>query len=176
MRHLFTMLSAGLAVVLMSAAQAAADSVEVKGPHICCKQCVNVVEKILSKIDGVSDAKADAKTKTVTFTAKDAAATKAGIKALIDGGFSGTAKADGKDVEIKLSPTKNLGTADKVVVKDVHVCCGACQSAIKNLFKDAKVSFENKGPQRTVIVEGTGLDRGAVLEALRKTGFNGIPE
>ncbi len=176
MRHLFTVILAGLAVVALSAAQAAADSVEVKGPHICCKQCVNIAEGLLAKVAGVSDAKADAKTKTVTFTAKDAAAADAGITALTNGGFSGTAKIDGKAYPIKLSSTKDLGKADKVVVKDVHVCCGACQTAIKNLFKDSKVGFEAKGPQRTVIVEGTGLDRGAVLDALRKAGFNGTPE
>jgi copper chaperone CopZ len=167
---------AGLAVVVLSAAQASADSVEVKGPHICCKQCVNVVEKMLSKVDGVSDVKADAKTKMVTFTAKDAAAAKAGVTALIVGGFNGTATADGKAMEIKLTATTGLGKADKVVVKDVHVCCGQCQTAIKNVFKESKVTFESKGPQRTVIVEGTGLDRGAVLDALRKAGFNGTPE
>ena len=70
----------------------------VKGPHICCKQCINVAKKILSKVDGVSDVDPDQKTKTVTFKAKDEAGAKAGYKALLDGGFFGTATYDGKDV------------------------------------------------------------------------------
>ena len=65
---------------------------------------------------------------------------------------------------------------DVVVVKDVHVCCGLCQKAIKGLFKDTTVTFEEKGPQRTVRIEGSDLSRGGVLETLRKAGFNGTPE
>ena len=176
MRNLFTVLFAGLAVVALSAGQAAADSVEVKGPHICCKQCVTVVGKILDKVEGVSDVSADAKTKTVKFTATNAASAKAGFKALLDGGFNATAKADGKELKIELPPAKTGDKADKVVVKDVHVCCGQCQNAINAMFKDAKVTYSGKGPQRTVTVDGAGLDRGGVLQALRKGGFNGILE
>jgi copper chaperone CopZ len=175
MRFLSVAMLVGL-IALVNAGQSFADKIEVKGPHICCPQCVKAVEKILGELKGVSDITADSKTKTVTFTAKDAAAATDGVNALIKGGFSGKATSDGKEMEVKLSSTKDLGKADKVVVKDVHVCCGACQTAIKNLFKDSKVSFENKGPQRTVNIEGTNLDRGAVLDALRKAGFNGTAE
>ena len=89
MRQVFMAMFAGLAVTVLSAAQALAGTVEVKGPHICCMQCVNVVGTILGKVDGVTDVKADVTTKTVTFTAKDDTAAKAGVKALIDGGFFG---------------------------------------------------------------------------------------
>ena len=40
----------------------------------------------------------------------------------------------------------------------------------------AAEKVEVKGPQRTVNIEGTGLDRGEVIEALRKAGFNGTVE
>ena len=120
-------LVAGLAIVLMSAAQVAADSVEVKGPHICCKQCVNVAEGLLSKVAGVSDAKADAKSKTVTFTAKDAAAVTAGIKGRDRRRFWRAAKVDGKAVAVALPEVKKGDKIAAVVVKDVHVCCGAAK-------------------------------------------------
>jgi copper chaperone CopZ len=175
MRFLSVGLLAGL-IALVNAGQSFADKVEVKGPHICCPQCVNVAQGLLAKIDGVSDAVADAKTKTVTFTAKDAAATKAGIDALIKGGFSGTATSDGKEVKVALPAIEKGDKVAAVVVKDVHVCCGACQNAIKGAFKGAKVSFEGKGPQRTVTIEGGDLYRGSVLETLRSKGFNGTPE
>ena len=147
----------------------------VKGPHICCPQCVGVAKGLLGKVDGVSDAEADAKTKTVTFTAKDAGAAKAGIAALVKGGFSGTATSDSKELKVELPAVEKGDKAAAVVVKDVHVCCGQCQNAIKGLFKDTKVSFEGKGAQRTVRVEGDNLYPGAVIEALRKAGFNGAP-
>jgi copper chaperone CopZ len=173
MRYLFSVLFAGLAAALLSAGQAAASDVEVKGPHICCKQCVKVVDNILGKVDGVSDVSADIQTKTVKFTATNEKAAKAGFKALIDGGFFGSASNDGKELKIEVAAAKKGKKVDVVVVKDVHVCCGLCQKAIKGLFKDDNVTFEEKGPQRTVRIEGTELYRGTVLEALRKAGFNG---
>jgi copper chaperone CopZ len=162
-----------VAVVLggLTAGPARADKVEVKGPHICCKQCINIAEGLLKKVDGVSDAKADVKSKTVTFTAADEKAAKAGVQALIEGGFFGTATCDGKALTFDVP--KGEGKATAVVVEKVHVCCGQCQKAITNLFKDAKVSYEGPSPQRTVRIEAADLDRAAVIETLRKAGFNG---
>lgn len=176
MRHLFSVLFAGLAVAALNATTTSADTVEVKGPHICCPQCVTAVGKILAGVEGVSDAKADAKTKTVTFTAKNAAAVKAGIDALVKGGFSGKATADGKAVKVELPAVAKGAKAETVTVKDVHVCCGACQKAINALFKDSKVKYEGTGAQRTVIVSGGDLFPGTVVETLRKGGFNGTVE
>jgi copper chaperone CopZ len=176
MRQLFTAALSGLAVLFVSTGFAAASNVEVKGPHICCKQCVDVVGKILAKVDGVTEAKADAKTKTVTFTAKDAAAAKAGFKALLDGGFFGTATEDGKEIKIDLPAVAKGEKADAIVVKDVHVCCGLCQKAIKGVFTESKVTFDGSGAQRTVRIEGGNLERSAVIAALRKAGFNGTLE
>jgi len=167
---------AGITAAVLSAAQGGSGAVEVKGPHICCKQCVNVVTKILSKVDGVSDGKADAKSKTVTFTAKDEGAAKAGFKALIEGGFFGTATLAGKEMKIDVATPKKGEKADVVTVKDVHVCCGQCENAVKGIFKDSKVSFEGSGAQRTVKVEGKGLETADVIESLHKTGFHGKVE
>lgn len=172
MRRVTSLVAALFAMSLM-AAQALAENVEVKGPHICCPQCVKVAVGLLKDVAGVSDAKADQKSKTVTFTAKDETAAQAGLKALVDGGFYGQATCGGKELKIKV-PAGD-GKADSVSVTKVHVCCGACQNAIKALFKDSKVSFEEKGPQRTVRIDGSNLDRAAVMDTLRKAGFNGTP-
>ena len=173
MRNLFAVCFVGLAAALLGAGQAVADSVEVKGPHICCKQCVDIVTKILDKVDGVSEISADAKTKTVKFTAKDEKAAKAGLKAIVDGGFFGSAISGGKELPSPVDAPAKGDKADVVVVKDVHVCCGACQKAIAKVFKDAKITYEGKGPQRTVRIELPGQEPGSVVEALRKAGFNG---
>jgi hypothetical protein len=115
---------------------------------------------------------ADIKTKTVTFTAKDAKAAEAGVQALLAGGFYGAATADGKALKIDAAaPGKE--TADTLTIKEVHVCCGQCQKAIVPLFKDAKVTFEGKGAQKDVKIEGKGLQRADIIETLRKSGFNG---
>jgi copper chaperone CopZ len=174
MRPLVSVL-AGLAV-LGFFGQAAASDVEVKGPHICCKQCVGAVQKILDKVEGVSNVKADVKSKTVTFTATDEKAAKAGVKALVAGGFFGAATNDGKELKFDAPAPKKGDKLDKVSVKDVHACCGMCNNAIKGLFKGSTVTFEGKGPQRTVVIEGGDLYAGSVIEALRKSGFNGTIE
>lgn len=168
MRKLFL----GLFAAVLCVGVAAAETVEVKGPHICCKACVKAVDKMLSAVQGVSDIKADIKSKTVTFTAKDEKAAKAGVKALVDGGLFGKVTCDTKEMKVEV-PAPTGAKADVVVVKDVHVCCGQCQNGVKAAFKDAKVTFEGSGAQRTVRIEATGLEPAAVLEALHKAGFNG---
>jgi hypothetical protein len=60
-----------------------------------------------------------------------------------------------------------------VTVTNVHACCGMCHKAIKGLFKDATVKIDGTGPQRTITIEGGDLYAGSVIEALRKSGFNG---
>ncbi|MFO0969194.1 MAG: heavy-metal-associated domain-containing protein [Gemmataceae bacterium] len=155
-------------VILGGARESLAEKVTVKGPHICCKQCVRIAEGLLKDIDGVSEVKADIASKTVTFEAKDKKAAETAFKALIDGGFSGTSSTG-----LKPAAGPATGASDVVVVEKVHVCCGQCQKAIIALFKDAKVSFEGPGPQRTVRIEGTGLQHSAVWATLTKAGFSG---
>jgi copper chaperone CopZ len=176
MRIFLAVIFTGLTTAILSAGQVGSNAIEVKGPHICCGQCVKVVNNILKKVDGVSDIKADIQTKVVTFTAKDDKAARAGFMALVDGGFFGGATEGGKEIKLEMDVVKKGNKADVVTVKGVHVCCGACQKAINSIFKDSKVSFEGPGPQRTVRIEGKDLDRAEVLETLHKTGFNGTVE
>jgi hypothetical protein len=95
---------------------------------------------------------------------------------LIEGGFYGSGSLDGKELKSDVAAPARGAKSATVVVKDVHVCCGACQKAINGLFKDSKVSYEGPGPQRTVRIAGNNLDSGEVMEALRKAGFNGTVE
>src|SRR5437764_14746314 len=108
MRSMFSLVLAGLAAVVLTGAVAASD-VEVKGPHICCGQCVKVAKGILAKVEGVTDADADAKAKTVTFKAADEKAAKAGVKALFEAGFYGSATNDGKELKVAVAGTKKGG-------------------------------------------------------------------
>jgi copper chaperone CopZ len=176
MRKFLAVAVVGFATALLSADGPGGGAVEVKGPHLCCKQCVKVASEILKKVDGVADIKADPKTKAVSFTAKDDKAAQAGVKALFDGGFFGKATEGGKELKVDAPAPKKGDKANVVTVKDVHVCCGACKKAIEGIFKDAKVSYEGNGPQRTVRIEGNDLDRAEVLETLRNKGFNGSVE
>ena len=59
--------------------------------------------------------------------------------------------------------------AGNVEVKGPHICCGQC-------VKVAKVTYSGPGPQRDVRIEGAGLESSAVIQSLRKAGFNGTVE
>jgi copper chaperone CopZ len=171
MRSFFALVLAAVAggVVLAGGGGTA----QVNGPHICCGSCVNAVKKILGKVDGVSEVQPDIKSKSVSFKARDAAAAQAGFKALIDGGFYGAGTLDGKELKADVAAAPTGAKSAQVVVKDVHVCCQQCQKAINKLFDGSTVTYEGSGAQRTVKIAGNDLDSGAVLQSLRKAGFNG---
>ncbi len=156
------------AAVAWGVGTAQAGKVEVKGAHVCCPNCVKAIKGVLAKVDGVSDAAA-VKDGAITFTTKDDKTTAAALAALNGAGFTGAATDDGKDVKVDL-PTAE-GKADEVTVSNTHICCGKCKAAITKLFPDDKVSFASDNTSATI--SGKDLDKAAVLESLRKAGFNG---
>jgi hypothetical protein len=145
-----------------------------EGMHICCKQCKSVTTGLLEKVEGISKIEVDIPNKTVTFEAKDAKAAEAAFAAIQNGGFFGTFTAG--DKAFKPAAVKVDAKGDDITVKSVHVCCGMCQTAVKGLFKDSKVTFTGKGAQKDVLISGKNLDGQAVLEALQKSGFSGTVE
>jgi hypothetical protein len=173
MRQLFVAAVAA-AVLAFGLSPAYAGKVEISGAHLCCNQCKNIAKAILGKIEGVSDAAAD---KTITFTSKDEKATQAAVKALTAAGYYGTVKDDGKEVKIEL-PTPKAEKADTVTVKNVHVCCGNCKTAINKLFPEAKVEYGTAGENKIteIKINGKGLDKAEVIKTLRGAGFNGSVE
>jgi copper chaperone CopZ len=173
MRQFVIAAVAAVALAGLSLGQASAAKVEFKGTHLCCPKCVSTVKEVLAKVDGVSEVAGDQKSGTVTFTAKDEKVATAGIKALVDAGFFGTATTDGKETKIETPEVKKGTKADSVEVKDVHVCCGRCKMGVSKALPDLKISYDGDGVMLTVKVEGKDLDKAVILEALRKAGFNG---
>jgi copper chaperone CopZ len=176
MRQLFVATAAAVVIAGLSASPVEAGKVEVSGVHLCCKQCVNIATKTLKGVDGVSDIKCNQKTKTVTFTTRDAKGTADAIKALLGAGYYGRVTDDGKRLAVEAGAPRKGDKADEITVKNVHICCGMCQTAITSLFKGSKVTFSGKGPQKEFKITGKNLDKAAVLEALQKAGFHGKVE
>jgi copper chaperone CopZ len=168
-------IAAAIVIVAVGGLQVAAQdgkSCELKGAHICCKQCVKIVSGILEKVEGLSDVKVDQSTKTVTCTAKDKATAEKALAAMYTGGFAATGKYGDATISYTV-PKQSNSKAKEVTVKDVHVCCGQCKAAIKKLFKGAEVKYEGTGPQLDVTVSGDDLTPAGVLKALNDSGFHG---
>jgi copper chaperone CopZ len=176
MRQLICAVVATIVIAGLWAGRADAGKVEVKGVHVCCGQCATAIKTTLGKVDGLSDVAA-AKGKPVTFTTKDDKATTAGMKALLDAGFFGTATDDGKDVKVETDGPKKGDKADEVTITGVHICCPACAGAVKTILgKVDGVSAVDAAKGKPVTVKGKDVDKAAVLEALNKGGFNGKVE
>ena len=172
MRRLFIAALAAAAGLVAGAGSVRADSVEVSGVHLCCPRCVTVAQQAVGKVDGVTDAKGDRTTKKVTFTAKDEKTAKAAQAALTEAGFYGTFKVDGKELPNETPAAKKDEKLTEVTVTKAHICCGACKTAAKNLFKDSTVDFP-EGKKDTIKITGKDLNTADVLEVLHKAGFGG---
>ncbi|HYV38724.1 MAG TPA: heavy metal-associated domain-containing protein [Gemmataceae bacterium] len=148
---------------------------KVDGLHLCCATCDNTVKAILGKVDGVSNVKVDRKAADkVTFTAKSDKEAKVALDALIKGGFCCDVTAGSKNMKPEIAKVDFKG--DSVTFNDVHICCGACTTAVKGLFTDAKVTVNGKGAQKSVTITGKNLDAQVVAEKMQKAGFTGVFE
>src|SRR5579862_2206024 len=113
-----------LAVLLAFAWTAAADDVtaKVSDVHLCCKGCVNGVEKAVGEVEGAK-ADVDADGGTVTLSGPDTATVQKAADALVKAGYFG--KAEG-DVKLDASTGASDQKVQSLRVEGVHLCCGKC--------------------------------------------------
>ncbi len=166
-----------LAVLVVGASPLAvrAADVEIKGAHLCCGACVKAVAGTLGKIEGISDAACDREAKTIKFKATDAKIARRAVRRLAFAGFFGKAAVDGKAVKALPTGAKKGEKSDKTVVRNVHLCCGACVKAASAAAKTVKgvEGVEADRKKRSLTVTGNQFDVDAVVVALRKVGLNG---
>jgi copper chaperone CopZ len=155
---------------LASTAARAETTIELKGTHLCCGQCVKAVGEILKGVEGVSG-KCDQKAKTVTITAKDEAAAQKAVDALAAGGFHGD--TGNKDVTIKDDSGVKAGKVKTLTVTGAHNCCGQCTKIIKETVKkvDGVTGDTVKAKGDTFEVTGD-FDAEALIKALNAAGFH----
>jgi copper chaperone CopZ len=164
--------SLSLFALLFAVGVAQAGNVTVKGVHLCCPQCVKIIGKTLGGVDGISDAACDRAAKTVSFTATDGKSAAAGIKALAKAGFHGAAAHGDKLLKFPASGAKKGDKADKIVFKNVHLCCGQCVKGVAKALADIKAEAACDRKAGTVTLTGSGIDIAAAAAALNKAGFN----
>ncbi len=159
----------GFAVLALTGTARAETTVELKGTHLCCPQCVKAVGDILAKVDDVKG-KCDQKAGTVTITAKDDAAAKKALAALAAGGFHGD--TGNKDLAIADDSGADKGKVDKLTVT-THNCCNQCTKGLKAVLQkvDGVKADTVKAKENTFEVTGD-FDAAELVKALNAAGFH----
>lgn len=159
------------ALVLATGGAARAETkVELKGTHLCCGKCVQTVDSILKKVDGVTGT-CDQKARTVTITAKDDAAAQKALDALAAGGFHGT--TDRKDLKIKDDSGAVKGKVKTLTLEGVHNCCNSCNRGITAAVSKVAGVAGNTAKAKTDTFEVTGdFDAVDLVKALNAAGYH----
>ena len=138
--------------------------------HLCCKGCVNGVEKAVSEVDGAKAA-VDADAGTVTLSGADTATVQKAADALVKAGYFGKAEGD-----VKLDPTTGA-TGQKVQtlkIEGTHLCCGKCVKAVDRAVKATPGAKEHTAVKGAKSFDVTGdFNDKDLLTALQKEGLTG---
>ncbi|HZR17058.1 MAG TPA: cation transporter [Verrucomicrobiae bacterium] len=161
-----------LAVLLAFAWTATADDVTAKisDVHLCCKGCVNGVQKAVGEVPGAK-ADVDADNGTVTLSGPDAGTVQKAADSLVKAGYFG--KTEGA---IKLDD--NAGAGDKKVqslrIEGAHLCCGKCVKAVDRAVKAVPGAKEHTAVKGAKSFEVTGdFNDKEFVTALQKEGLTG---
>jgi copper chaperone CopZ len=151
----------------MKAADATAKITDV---HLCCKGCVNGVEKAVNEVDGAK-ASIDADAGTVTLTGPDSATIQKAADSMVKAGYFG--KSDGG-----VNLDSSTGAADQKVqslrIEGAHLCCGKCVKAVDRAVKAVPGAKEHTAVKGAKTFEVTGdFNDKELLAALQKEGLTG---
>jgi copper chaperone CopZ len=168
MKTILPCIAAVLALVASATAEATAKLTDV---HLCCKGCVNGVEKAVGEIDGAK-ATVDQDAGTVTLTAPDTATLQKAADALVKAGYFGKAS----DSTVTLDPS--TGAKDEKVqslrVEGAHLCCGKCVKAVDKAVKSVPGAKEHTATKGAKVFEVTGdFNDKDLFTALQKEGLTG---
>jgi copper chaperone CopZ len=168
MKALLLPLAALLA--LASSTPAAEVTAKISDVHLCCKGCVNGVEKAVGEVDGAKAA-IDADNGTVTLSGSDDATVQKAANALVKAGYFG--KTEGG---VKLDSSTGA-TGEKVQtlrVEGVHLCCGKCVKAVDRAVKSVPGAKEHTAVKGAKTFEVTGdFNDKDLFTALQKEGLTG---
>jgi copper chaperone CopZ len=166
-----TILPCIAAVLAMVASATAESTAKLTDVHLCCKGCVNGVEKAVGEIDGAKAA-VDQDAGTVTLTAPDKATLQKAADALVQAGYFGKAS----DSAVTLDPS--TGAKDEKVqslrVQGAHLCCGKCVKAVDKAVKSVPGAKEHTATKGAKVFEVTGdFNDKDLFTALQKEGLTG---
>jgi copper chaperone CopZ len=143
---------------------------KVSDVHLCCKGCVNGVQKAVDEVQGAK-AEVDADNGTVTLSGPDAATVQKAADSMVKAGYFGKTEGD-----IKLNT--DAGAADKKVqslkIEGAHLCCGKCVKAVDRAVKAVPGAKEHNAVKGAKSFEVTGdFNDKEFVTALQKEGLTG---
>jgi copper chaperone CopZ len=165
------LLSFTAALGLPLAALAADVSAEISNVHLCCKGCVNGVDKAIGEVPGAKAA-VDQDAGTVTLTGPDLATVQKAANALVAAGYFG--KSSNAGIKLKPATGAKGEKVQSLQVEGVHLCCGKCVKAVDQALKSVpgvKSQNATKGA-KSFEVTGEFNDKDA-FAALQKEGLSG---
>jgi copper chaperone CopZ len=161
-------LAAALALALSATADVTAKITDV---HLCCKGCVNGVEKAVSAVPGAK-AEADQDAGTVTLTAPDKATAQKAADALVKAGYFGKSSDD--TIKLDAATGATGAKVQSLKIEGVHLCCTKCVKAVDRAVKTVPGAKEHTAVKGAKSFEVTGdFDDQEMLTALQKEGLTG---
>jgi len=154
---------------LLAAVAQAEVKVTLSNMHLCCGACVKAVDAAVEGVEG-ADVVVDKKAKSATITAANQAAAQAAVTAIAEAGFHGKSS----DKKISVPSTKAPeGTVKRLVLTNVHNCCGGCNVAINKAVKavDGVAAASNKPRAKQFVVEGE-FNALQLIQSLNTAGFH----
>lgn len=152
-------------------ALAADSTAKISEVHLCCKGCVNGVEKAVGKVPDVK-ADVDQDAGTVTLTGPNPAAVQKAADEMVAAGYFGKAAGDA----VKISPDTGAKGEHmtKATVEGVHLCCGKCVKAVDKAISATMGASGHNATKGAKTFEVTGdFNDKDLAAALQKEGLTG---
>ncbi len=160
-----------VSVGLLLPAPAAEVTAKISEVHLCCKGCVNGVEKAVAEVDGAK-ASADQEGGSVTISAPDEATAQKAADALAKAGYFG--KCGDGTIKMQSRTGAKGQQVQSLQIEGVHLCCAKCVKAVDRAVKSvagAKEHTATKGA-KSFAVTGDFNDK-ELFAALEKEGLTG---
>ena len=169
------MKSIAIAVMIVCAGLVSISAAEVHAKisdvHLCCKGCVEGVEKAMAKVEGVK-AEVDQDDGTVTLVAPDGATAQKAADALVAAGYFG--KSDDASVKLNAVTGAKGEKVQSLKLEGVHLCCGKCVKAVDRAVKSVAGAKEHTAVKGAKSFEVTGdFNDQELMTALQKEGLTG---
>ena len=157
-------------LLLAFSTPAAEVTAKISDVHLCCKGCVNGVDKAVGEVEGAK-AVADPDAGTVTLSGADRATVQKAADALVKAGYFGKSQ---DNIHLDASTGAKNEKVQSLKLEGVHLCCGKCVKAVDRAVKAVPGAKEHNAVKGAKSFEVTGdFNDKELVSALQKEGLTG---